>query len=230
MKTLIKKSMRISELSLKTKNLRDAFSSHNTFCKQQCRSKFLEMVYKNKGTQNLQSFESLAPSGEACPCVGSRRFSQRGKSGWGVHTAHSQWGRRLEGWPNTAALPARQMWFCTWWTGLAACLFHTVPVALTGAAQLRAHGISSCCYIVRMYVNKHPSWATSRKEGMAWFSRRTMPSLWACRPGPWLAVATIFIDSNLQLQYTRLPPLSPTGENYTLPCGRERGGGYLCRT
>jgi hypothetical protein len=31
----------------------------------------------------------------------------------------------------------------------------TVPVALTGAAQLRADGISSCCYIVN--VLNHPS-------------------------------------------------------------------------
>jgi hypothetical protein len=29
------------------------------------------------------------------------------------------------------------------------------PVALTGAAQLRADGISSCCYIVN--VHNHPS-------------------------------------------------------------------------
>ena len=35
-----------------------------------------------------------------------------------------------------------------------ACLFRTVLVALTGAAQLRADGISSCCYIVN--VHNHP--------------------------------------------------------------------------
>jgi hypothetical protein len=34
-----------------------------------------------------------------------------------------------------------------------ACLFRTVPVALTGAAQLRADGISSYCFI----VHNHPS-------------------------------------------------------------------------
>ncbi len=33
--------------------------------------------------------------------------------------------------------------------------FRTVPVALTGAAQLRADGISRCCYIVK--VHNHPS-------------------------------------------------------------------------
>jgi hypothetical protein len=51
-----------------------------------------------------------------------------------------QWGRRLEGWNSPAACLAgwrgvtRQVWFCTWWTGRTACLFRTVPVALTGAA------------------------------------------------------------------------------------------------
>ncbi len=54
--------------------------------------------------------------------------------------------------------------------------FHTEPVALTEAAQLRAEGNSSCCYI--LIVHNHPSWATSRKVGMAWYSRRPMPSLW----------------------------------------------------
>ncbi len=93
-----------------------------------------------------------------------------------------QWGRRLECWPNTAASLAdwmrrvtRQVWFYPWWTGRTACLFRTVPVDLTGHAQLRADGISSCCYIVN--VHNHPSWATSHKEGMAWYSSRPMPSL-----------------------------------------------------
>ncbi len=39
----------------------------------------------------------------------------------------------------------------TWWTGRTACLSCTVPVALTGAAQLWSNGISSCCYII-MYT------------------------------------------------------------------------------
>ncbi len=70
--------------------------------------------------------------------------------------------------------------FCTWWTGRTACLFRTVPVALTRAAQLRSNTVqnSSCCYIVN--VHNHPPWAMSRKEGMAWYSiSRPMPSLWA---------------------------------------------------
>ncbi len=74
---------------------------------------------------------------------------------YNLHEGLYQWGRRLEGWPNTAACLAywrrvtRQVWFCTWWTGRTACLFHTVPVALTGAAQLRANAISSWCYELR---------------------------------------------------------------------------------
>jgi hypothetical protein len=33
--------------------------------------------------------------------------------------------------------------------------FRTIPVALTGAAQLRADVISSCCYVVNLH--NHPS-------------------------------------------------------------------------
>ncbi len=50
------------------------------------------------------------------------------------------------------------------WTGRTACLYRTVQVALTGAAQLRADGISSCCYIANLH--NYPSY----KEGMAWYS------------------------------------------------------------
>ncbi len=61
------------------------------------------------------------------------------------------WGRGLEGWPNTAARLAG-------WR----------IVALTGAAQLRADGISSWCFIINL--QSHPPWATSRKEGKVWYS------------------------------------------------------------
>ncbi len=92
-----------------------------------------------------------------------------------------QWGRRLECWPNKAARLAgwrkvtRQVWFCTRWTGRTACLFRTVPVALKGAAQLRADGISNCC--IQINVHNNLPWATSHKEGIAWYSSRPMPSL-----------------------------------------------------
>ncbi len=42
---------------------------------------------------------------------------------------------------------------------------YRTAVVLTGAAQLRAH------------VHNHPPWATSRKEGMAWYSSRTIRNL-----------------------------------------------------
>ncbi len=87
----------------------------------------------------------------------------------------AQHGGRLAGWRRVT----RQVWFCMWWTGHTAWLFRTVQVALPGAAQLRTVGISSCCYTVN--VHNHPSWATSRKEGMAWYSIRPMPSLWSRR-------------------------------------------------
>ncbi len=60
----------------------------------------------------------------------------------------------LAGWRRVT----RQVWVCTWWTGRTACLFRTVPVTLTGAANPRADGISSCCYLVN--VHNPPSWAT----------------------------------------------------------------------
>ncbi len=78
-----------------------------------------------------------------------------------------------------------QVLFCMWWTGRTACLFCTIAVALTGTAQLQADGISSCCYIVN--VHNHLSWATSCKEGMAWYSSRPLPSLWYC-PSPYMYI------------------------------------------
>jgi hypothetical protein len=57
-----------------------------------------------------------------------------------------------------------------------ACLFRSLLIALTGAAQMRADEISNCCYIVN--VSNHPLCVMSRKDGMAWQSSRPMPSLW----------------------------------------------------
>ncbi len=49
---------------------------------------------------------------------------------------------------------------------------YSVPVALTGAAQLRDDRISSCCYIVNVHTAQPSimSYITSRNEGMAWYS------------------------------------------------------------
>ncbi len=88
-----------------------------------------------------------------------RKIMKAGTESW------KQWGRRLKGWPNTAARRrvTQQVWFCTWWTCRSACLFRTVPVDLTGAAQLRADWVSSCCYKVN--IHNHPSWASYVKQG-----------------------------------------------------------------
>ncbi len=96
----------------------------------------------------------------------------------------SQWDRRLEGWPNTAACLAgwrrvtRQVWFCTWWMDRTACLFHTVPYSPD-----RSYPAASWWNFQLLFYSKcaqHPSWiwSTSRKEAMAWYSSRPMPYLW----------------------------------------------------
>ncbi len=103
----------------------------------------------------------------------------------------TQWGRKLEGWPNTAA-------GLTGWRRVTrqgcdfVCDGRAVPPAFlyrTGCPnrscpQLRADRISSCYYIIN--VHNHPSWATSRKEGMAWYSSRPMPSLYSYPFPPFL--------------------------------------------
>jgi hypothetical protein len=56
----------------------------------------------------------------------------------------------LLGWPE-AIDPANVILYIT--AGHTVCLFHTVPVALTGAAQMREDGISSCCFIVNVHIH-----------------------------------------------------------------------------
>ncbi len=77
----------------------------------------------------------------------------------------AKWGRRLEGWSNTARLA---MWiveesdpvrFCSWWTVHAACPDDPYRMPLSRAAQLRASGDPSCCLLV--YVHKTPTWLKS---------------------------------------------------------------------
>jgi hypothetical protein len=58
-----------------------------------------------------------------------------------------------------------------------ACLFHTVPVALAGAAQLRADGIFSCCKCSKCTLPSVRSYVMSCNDGMAWYSRSPMLSL-----------------------------------------------------
>jgi hypothetical protein len=145
-------------------------------------SRTFSLIDKNKRTTRIErrkiierKLESYAhtPFGAPPPPHPSANWVT---GGGGVSVrGHEQWGWRLERWPNTVARLAgwrgeiQQVWFWTWWTDFTAGLFRTVPFALPGAAQLRDDGISSCCYVVN--VHNHPSWATSRKEGMAWYSR-----------------------------------------------------------
>ncbi len=70
-----------------------------------------------------------------------------------------------EGWPNTAARLAggewpSRLWFCTCWPD--------------GAHQLLRSGAD-----LLLKVHKTSSWATSRKEDMAWYCCRPMPTLWS---------------------------------------------------
>ncbi len=60
--------------------------------------------------------------------------------------------------------PSR-VWFCTWWTVHSACPDRPHHLPLSRADLL-------------LNVHETPSWATTRKEGMAWYSSRPMPSLW----------------------------------------------------
>ncbi len=61
--------------------------------------------------------------------------------------------------------PSRVWWFCTWWTVHSACPDRPHHLPWSGADLL-------------LNVHETPSWATSRKEGMAWYSSRPMPSHW----------------------------------------------------
>ncbi len=65
----------------------------------------------------------------------------------------------------------RHVWFCMWWMGCAAYIFCTVPDGPTGAAQLRADGISSCC--CKINVHNHPSWV-----GYPVFSKKVFCGRW----------------------------------------------------
>ncbi len=77
-------------------------------------------------------------------------------------------------------------------TGVILYVMRAVPptfsVPYKFAFQFRADGISICCYIV--YVHNHPP---SRKESMAWYSSRPMPSLWLGLPRPSLPLSHLLL-------------------------------------
>ncbi len=119
--------------------------------------------------------------------------------------------KAIEGWPNMAARlagwrrVAQQVWFCMWWTGRTA-FFRTVPVPLTGAAQLRADDISSCCYIV--IVHNQLSWATSSKEGMAGYCIEVNPCLLSASTNPIPSLSPLvpplfFVDQVSRFSYKK---------------------------
>ncbi len=86
-----------------------------------------------------------------------------------VVKTYNQWGRRLEGEPNTAARLAGWRWpsRCDF-----VCDERAIPPAFFVLYRLPWQELPSCepicCNIIN--VHNHPSWATSRKEGMAWYS------------------------------------------------------------
>jgi hypothetical protein len=65
---------------------------------------------------------------------------------------------------------------CTWWTGCTACLFLYRTGCPDRSCPAASWWNSSCCYVVNVHNN--PPWATSRKDGIAWYSSIPMPSLW----------------------------------------------------
>ncbi len=106
----------------------------------------------------------------------------------------AQHGGTPAGW-RRVTLQAR-VWFCMWWTVHAACPDQWGRPKARGLTQhggpagwLEESDPAGCDLYVTHYlprsgadllinVHKSPSWATSRKEGMAWNSSRPMPSLW----------------------------------------------------
>jgi hypothetical protein len=80
---------------------------------------------------------------------------------------------KAKSWPNTAACLAgwrkvtQQGWFCTWWIVNAACPEGPHHLSWSGADLF-------------LNVHKTASWATSRNEGVAWYSSRPVLG----HPGP----------------------------------------------
>jgi len=69
------------------------------------------------------------------------------------------------------------LWFCMWWTGRTACMPFSYR---TGCPDMSCP--AKCWWNFQQLlhtmvnVHNHPSWAASRKEGMAWYSSRPLPS------------------------------------------------------
>jgi hypothetical protein len=81
--------------------------------------------------------------------------------------------RRLEGWPNTAARLAG--WRRVTQQGVILYVMDGPHAACPDGPH---HHLPRSGADVLLNVQKTPPWATSRKEGMAWYSSRPMSSLW----------------------------------------------------
>jgi hypothetical protein len=114
-----------------------------------------------------------------------------------------QRGRRLEGWSKTAASlggwrkVARQVWFCTWWTGRTAFLFRTVLVVLTRAAQLRADGFQLLLY--SRYQSAHTAKAIPFIRFLFWELRGFRPNFYIH-----VSVSDLYIPRIASLTDTRM--------------------------
>jgi hypothetical protein len=86
---------------------------------------------------------------------------------WAGRVSCPQWGRRLEGWGPTRrpAWLAEGEWPSRVW------FYHFVPDGRSMPPALTDH---TTCPDLLLNVHKTPPWATSRKEGMAWYSSRPM--------------------------------------------------------
>ncbi len=118
-----------------------------------------------------------------------------------------QWGRRLEVWPNTAARLAGWRTVCQW-----PCRCDFVPPAFSIPYRLPCCELmefpAAVIYVVNVHI--HPSWAMSRKEGMAWYSSRHMLSLWL-RAWQWLPPSLSHSLSTLCIEGTFSPIFASMG-------------------
>ncbi len=130
-----------------------------------------EISIRKTGTGETQTFAFLVKirhfffilRGWLCK-TSIRLWSTKSKLHGDVPQYHIQWGRRLEGWPNTAAprlaslrRVTQQGWFCPWWTVRAAC-----PAWITPIAPVWAWSITKCTQntvIRKLYNGAMPSLA-----------------------------------------------------------------------
>ncbi len=117
-------------------------------------------------------------------CVGRQKIQLKYRTPYRhIRCHHSQWGRRLEGWPNTAARLVGWRRVC--YDSVCDGRFVTpvFSVLYPAASWWNCHLL-----LYSRNAHNHPSWATSCKEGMACHSSRPMPSLWLQQPGRTLVV------------------------------------------